>query len=337
MLVLNIATVTDTTTNPGRVPPEGINSMKELVVISAKDGKGKTVLASGLFHLANDVVAVDFDIITDSRDEFEAHNFSRVIPNNVLEVTPYGLDKARINPHLCVRCGECLDACPNKAIRYSVRSKTKSPKVNVKLCDGCGTCASVCPEGGIQVEPMQAGCVYHTQTSAGKHLFYGFLQMGAGIQSSTVRRLRNLALQMAMEQPVELVISDGSLEISAPASASLLQNDLAIIVTEPTPLGFQDLYWMVELGKRFGVNMAVVINMPTMEQSYLAEVKGYVEEEGLPLLGLIPYDPTVGEAMETKHSVVETNPNGPAATAIKQIWDKLRVLLELKQPSLPVH
>lgn len=41
----------------------------------------------------------------------------------------------------CVGCGECLEACPHKALKMS----NSGPRRNVGLCAGCATCAETCP------------------------------------------------------------------------------------------------------------------------------------------------------------------------------------------------
>lgn len=43
-------------------------------------------------------------------------------------------------PQLCVACGECSTACPQKAITLE-----EKPVVNADLCNGCGSCAEYCP------------------------------------------------------------------------------------------------------------------------------------------------------------------------------------------------
>ncbi len=51
---------------------------------------------------------------------------------------------ARINPELCIACGECFSACTFKAIVAG-----DAYEVNVNRCDMCGSCSLVCPQKAI--------------------------------------------------------------------------------------------------------------------------------------------------------------------------------------------
>ncbi len=48
----------------------------------------------------------------------------------------------------CVRCGNCVTWCPQKAITIH----EGKPKVNERICRGCGICLSVCPISEVFVE-----------------------------------------------------------------------------------------------------------------------------------------------------------------------------------------
>lgn len=43
--------------------------------------------------------------------------------------------------NLCKKCGSCVEACPQKALRL----EDAGPAVDRALCDACGRCAAVCP------------------------------------------------------------------------------------------------------------------------------------------------------------------------------------------------
>lgn len=53
---------------------------------------------------------------------------------------------ARINPDLCVSCGECFEVCSFKAI---VPGEPYS--VNGSRCDECGSCSIACPANAIEL------------------------------------------------------------------------------------------------------------------------------------------------------------------------------------------
>lgn len=46
----------------------------------------------------------------------------------------------------CVLCGDCVDACPNRALRI----KRKSLSRDAEKCSVCGACADACPSGAME-------------------------------------------------------------------------------------------------------------------------------------------------------------------------------------------
>lgn len=86
---------------------------------------------------------------------------------------------AKIIPSLCVACGQCIIACPNKLISLKPKSKTvdvlcssadngKSTKLACSCgCIGCKMCERKCPNGAIKIESFHAVIDYEKCTSCG--------------------------------------------------------------------------------------------------------------------------------------------------------------------------
>ena len=51
-----------------------------------------------------------------------------------------------VDKNLCINCGVCIEACPEKAISLG----ETSAKIDPKKCTGCAKCTEVCPKEAIK-------------------------------------------------------------------------------------------------------------------------------------------------------------------------------------------
>jgi heterodisulfide reductase subunit A len=68
-----------------------------------------------------------------------------ILGKGFVELDPF---VARVNADQCKGSGNCVDECPEKAIKL-VEGRAE---VNPALCTGCGMCVAVCPENAIDVQ-----------------------------------------------------------------------------------------------------------------------------------------------------------------------------------------
>ncbi len=57
---------------------------------------------------------------------------------------------AKIDPEMCIQCGDCVERCPVDAIT----ELDETMEVIADKCVGCGVCVSVCPEEAIGLEEV---------------------------------------------------------------------------------------------------------------------------------------------------------------------------------------
>jgi MinD superfamily P-loop ATPase len=88
------------------------------------------------------------------------------------------------------------------------------------------------------------------------------------------------------------VIIDAPPGVSCPAINAVMDSDLILLVTEPTPFGFYDMKLAHEAFKPMGKPMGVVINRAGLGNS---EVYDYCNDVKLEILAEIPYDRKIAE------------------------------------------
>jgi MinD superfamily P-loop ATPase len=90
--------------------------------------------------------------------------------------------------------------------------------------------------------------------------------------------------------------------------------------------GLHDLKRVAAVAGRLGVPVAVAINRCDINPDVSHQIGSWVAESGGTMAGTIPYDDSVTEAQMHGLSVVEHS-EGPAATAIMDLWDRVERML----------
>ena len=289
--------------------------MKELVVISGKGGTGKTTVVGALAALAPDKVIADCDV--------DAADLHLVLGPQVQKTIGYeGSELAVIDPERCTGCGECLRVCRFGAIleqegRYSIDPLS---------CEGCGACMHACPVGAIAMKPRLSGWVYVSSTPYGT-MVHGELRPGEETSGKLVTQVKMRARELGRLEGTKLLLVDGSPGIGCPVIASLSGAHVALVVTEPSRSALHDLARVVEVARHFRARPFLVLNKADLSPGLAEEVEAYARQAGLVVLGRIPYDEGVVRAQVAGRPVVEDG-DGPAARALRSLWEKLAAELE---------
>ncbi|MEW6275204.1 MAG: ATP-binding protein [Bacillota bacterium] len=286
--------------------------MKELVVVSGKGGTGKTSITASLAVLAWNKVMVDCDV--------DAANLHLLLEPKEREKKPfYGLPKAVIEKKECLKCALCENLCRFDAIRGFA--------VNPLACEGCGVCFHACPCDAVKMVDHLAGYLYLSETKYGP-LVHARLAVAEGNSGKLVTYVRQQAKEIAEKEGCGLLITDGPPGIGCPVIACLSGADLALIVTEPTLSGLHDLERVMALVEHFQGKAAVCVNKWDLSQRNSLEIEAMCKAKGVPVVGKIPYDPVVNDAVRLGCPVVQYN-GTRVAGGIVDMWDGLVKLLSL--------
>ena len=287
--------------------------VKTLTIISGKGGTGKTSIVGSFASLAKkavfaycDVDAADLSLIMDARiktaSEFKASQ------------------KARIDVAKCIQCGDCEDKCRFNAIQNC--------KVDYFLCEGCRVCSLVCPQGAISMEDVCSGQLFISDTPYGP-LVHARLEPGEENSCKLVTLVRQTAEQIARNEGFEYIIVDGPPGIGCPVIASLTGATASLIVTEPTISAISDLKRVLSVCNHFKVPPFVCVNRCDLYQENVTRITEFCQQEGVEILGMIPYDPNVVRALVQGKPVVGYTESA-ASQQIRKLWDRLaeRVTLQ---------
>jgi MinD superfamily P-loop ATPase len=303
--------------------------MKEIVIISGKGGTGKTSLTAAFATLAAkrgkavfadcDVDAADLHLVF-APEIRERHEF---ISGHV----------ARVDPKKCLSsgdeesCSKCIELCRFGAIKHSYKTGCE---VDEGSCEGCGVCVRFCPTSGIDFIDRRCGEWYVSDTRLGT-LVHAALDTRAENSGKLVTTVRKEAKRVAEGQGADWIIVDGSPGTGCPVIASITGADAVVIVTEPTMSGQHDLERVASLARHFAIPFSVIVNKADINKTMADATESWCARNGVPFLGMIPYDRAVTKAQIEGKSVIEhqikcgvdKTGNRDVSQLIAKAWDLL--------------
>ncbi len=288
--------------------------MKQLVILSGKGGTGKTTVAAALAHLAArelSVVLADADV--------DAANLELVLSPERQEEHPFtGGKVAVIDPEKCIGCGVCKAACRFDAVHSLPDARYR---VDPLACEGCAACFYRCPGEAIRMEERESGRWYRSRTRFGP-LFHARLFPGQENSGKLVTLVKQQARLWALDTGADLVLVDGPPGIGCPVISASAGADLALLVAEPTVSGVHDLERILATTDHFGVPAQVVLNKADLNPGRANEIRAFCARREVPVVGSIPYDVVVTEAMVQGRTVTE-HADGPVSRALAEVWERI--------------
>jgi len=286
--------------------------MKQVAIISGKGGTGKTTVLASFAALAERKVLADCDV--------DAANLYLLLhPEEDTREEFLGAKVAVRDEDLCTGCGECERRCRFAAITVE--------RVHELSCEGCGLCVLACPAQALRLETIVNGTLFTGATAYGP-MVYARLRPAGENSGRLVTRVRQEAENIALREQLPLILLDGPPGIGCTVTASLVDTDLAVVVTEPSLSGMHDMARVVELADQLGVPLALIINKADINLENTATLRQYGADHGLRLLAEAPFDDAVIKANARQRPLVEFS-DGPAARAIREAWLNLQPLLSV--------
>jgi MinD superfamily P-loop ATPase len=149
------------------------------------------------------------------------------------------------------------------------------------------------------------------------------LEPGEQNSGKLVNVVRKQAREVAKETGSNTIIIDGPPGIGCPVISSVTGAKKAIIVTEPTRSGFHDLKRILELTDSFKVKSYVVINKYDLNVDITCQITDWCFDKKISVIGKIPFDPCIVEAMLNCKSIIEWQPKSAISKEITAIWHQL--------------
>jgi MinD superfamily P-loop ATPase len=241
-----------------------------LAITGGKGGTGKSTIATALsFELAKKFKVALIDVDVECPDDHIILSIERNKVKEVETLLPF------FDLRSCKKCGKCSQTCRENAIFFV---KEKYPILISQQCNGCGACINVCPENTIKKDRQIIGIIYHgkldtdfinslnssffeinsseiLKNESNEHikeniqknflLISGEVEVGCESTSLVVNSTRKYAEQL--EPDFDFLIIDTPAGTHCNVISALTDIDLAIAVTEPTPLGAHDLELILQL------------------------------------------------------------------------------------------
>jgi len=282
----------------------GQDNMKDrpisIAVASGKGGTGKTFVSTMLFSVLTpkfrqQLELVDCDV-EEPNDLLFFPGIEKISTTEISKSIPV------IDPDRCTYCRRCAEYCEFNAI--VVLPSISFAEVNKDLCHACGACIVACNDDAITETEEPIGAVHEYHEEHGARIVEGRLKIGSSMQTMLIRKLKkNLA------QGILFRIFDAPPGTSCPVVETIADTDYVVLVAEPTPFGLHDLKLMVNLLNEIKKPFGVIINKAGSGDHRL---KHFLEEQGITLLGEIPFSRKTAELYADGQLLTKTD------TAISQ-------------------
>jgi len=284
----------------------------KIAIASGKGGTGKTTLSTNLASFlsqTNKVVLTDLDV--------EEPNSALFLKTELV----HSEDKFKMIPEWnktdCTLCGNCQDVCNYHAVIKIVDMIMVFPE----LCHSCYACSELCPTNSLPMIAKKMGELKHFKTDT-----FDFVESRLTIgEEQAVPLIKqtlkyidkkfnsdkfNLNNENKSNEEFDefsqdiIKIYDSPPGTSCPVMEATKDADFIILITEPTPFGYNDLVLAIETMQELKKDFGVVINRYGIGNN---DIEKYCKKHNIPILAKIP----------NKREIAELYSKG------ELLWDKI--------------
>ena len=263
-----------------------------IAIASGKGGTGKTTVSASLVSLwKQPVIAMDLDV--------EAPNLHLFLKPSIEGEEKAHIEVPEVDESKCTYCRECAELCQFKAI--SVMGGVIL--TFTEMCHGCGGCLAVCPEKALSPGQRELGDILWGQAGNARFLM-GRSRIGEAMTPPLMRQVKRRLAQMMKAQPADVII-DAPPGVSCPAVNAVMDADVIVLVTEPTPFGLFDLELAHKAFLPLGKAMGAVINRAGLGEE---KVYDFCLSKDLPIWAEIPFERRIASAYSKSELVAAISP-----------------------------
>jgi MinD superfamily P-loop ATPase len=253
----------------------------KVAIASGKGGTGKTMVSASLAAVWDrPVTAVDLDV--------EEPNLHLFLKPQIIGLRDALMEVPSVDEQKCTYCRACSELCQFKAISVFGQVVLVFPE----MCHGCGGCMAVCPAKAISVGQRTLGEI-EWGLSGSTAFLSGRLRVGEAMSPPLIRQVLTELRSADFFDPRADVLMDAPPGVSCPAVNAVIDSDIIVLVTEPTPFGVFDLRLACQAFEPLGKPMGVVVNRAGLGDG---EVYRFCQAHGLPVFAQIPYQRAIAEA-----------------------------------------
>ena len=256
---------------------------KTIAITGGKGGTGKSTIATALaVELAKTKKVLLIDADTDCPNDHLILSIKRKKQKDVFQLIPkWDFSK-------CIKCGRCSEVCRANAILFV---KEKYPIFVKDLCNGCSSCMISCPTKAISKDKQKIGTIY-----SGKGYNFDLLtaEMRIGYEEASpiVNALKKFSAKK--EKDYDYVLVDTAAGAHCNVISALLGCELALAVTEPTPLGAHDLDLILQLCSILKIPIKIILNRADIGDKNL--IKKIAEKHKTKIIAEVPYKKEIIES-----------------------------------------